>query len=59
MSKYIVLLAALVFMNGCEDSLKVEKVQGHSTQPYTQNAVDAAGVAEGDKQISPNGRPAY
>lgn len=51
-------LVAFVLV-ACDGGVQATKVEGHGQKPYEQNAVDAAGVAEGDEQISPNGRPAY
>ncbi|WP_038248124.1 hypothetical protein [Ghiorsea bivora] len=61
MIRILLIAALLVLFSACSDSvepIKVEKGE-HTQKPYEQNAVDAVGVAEGDKQVSPNGRPAY
>lgn len=51
------LLAALA--GGCGDSVKPEKTTTtQPPKPYEQNAVDAVGVAEGNQQVSPFGKPA-
>ncbi len=58
MIKY--LLPCVLLLAACDDGIQAVKVDKPRTQkPYTQNAIDAAGVAEGDEQVSPNGRPAY
>jgi hypothetical protein len=62
MIKLILIPVFLMFLSACSDSvepIKVEKSQQHSKKPYEKNAVDAVGVAEGKKQVSPNGRPSY
>ncbi len=61
MKLLLLIPALLMLLSACSDSIepiKVEKNQ-HSKKPYEQNAIDAAGVAEGKNQVSPNGRPAY
>jgi len=61
MIKLLLIPALFILLSACSDSIeptKLEKSQ-HSKKPYEQNAIDAAGVAEGDEQVSPNGRPAY
>jgi len=61
MIKLLLIPAVFMLLSACSDSIepiKVEKSQ-HSKKPYEQNAIDAAGVAEGKEQVSPNGRPAY
>jgi len=61
MIKLLLIPAVFMLLSACSDSIepiKVEKSQ-HSKKPYEQNAIDAAGVAEGKNQVSPNGRPAY
>ena len=58
MIKY--LLPVLFLLAACDDGVQAVKVdKPHGKKPYEQNAIDAAGVAEGDEQVSPNGRPAY
>jgi len=61
MIKILLIPALLMLFSACSDSVEPIKVKkGEYTQkPYEQNAVDAVGVAEGNKQVSPNGRPAY
>lgn len=57
----LLLPALLLLFASCSDSIepvKLEKSQ-HTKKPFEQNAIDAAGVAEGKEQVSPNGRPAY
>lgn len=61
MIKLLLIPALFMLLSACSDSIepiKIEKSQ-HSKKPFEQNAIDAAGVAEGKNQVSPNGRPAY
>jgi hypothetical protein len=54
----IVLL--LLTLASCSDSVEPVKVdKPQAEKPYKKNAVDAVGVAKGNKQVSPNGRPSY
>jgi len=43
----------------CGDSIEPTKVEGHQKKAYEQNATDAVGVADGDEQVSPFGKPAH
>jgi len=54
----LLLLAALL-LSGCGDSVQPTPVQHHKKNAYEQNATDAVGVAEGQKKISPFGKPAH
>lgn len=56
--KYLCLIS-LLFVMGCSESVEPVKVEGHEKKAFEKNAIDAAGVAQGDEQVSPNGRPAY
>jgi hypothetical protein len=55
----ILLMGVVVLLISCSESVEPKKVEGHQKQAYEQNATDAVGVAEGDEQISPFGKPAY
>ncbi len=58
MMKY--LLPVLFLLASCDGGVQAVKVdKPHNPKPYEKNAIDAVGVAEGDEQVSPNGRPAY
>ena len=57
--KVILLMLFMGLSTACSESIQPKKVDGHQTQAYEQNAIDAVGVAEGDEQISPFGKPAY
>lgn len=59
MIKHLFLLFFIFGLSACDDSIQATKVEGHAKQPFEKNAIDAAGVAEGEDQVSPNGRPAY
>ncbi len=49
----------LVGLVACEDTIEPIKVEGHAKKAFEQNPTDAVGVAEGDKQVSPFGKPAH
>lgn len=51
-------LVLCVLLSACGDSVKPQKTTGVQPQPYDKNATDAVGVAQGDKQVSPFGKPA-
>jgi hypothetical protein len=51
-------LALGMLLSGCGDSVKPQKASGVQQQPYGRNATDAVGVARGNKQVSPFGKPA-
>jgi hypothetical protein len=57
MMKYT--LPFLLILSACGDSIEPVKVEGSAKKPFEQNATDAAGVAQGDEQVSPYGKPAY
>jgi len=49
----------MLLLAGCGDSVQPEKTTGAQPEkPYENNAVDAVGVADGNKQVSPFGKPA-
>ncbi len=50
---------AILFLCSCGESIEATKVEGHAPKAYEKNPTDAVGVAEGDEQISPFGKPAY
>jgi len=47
------------FLTGCGESIQPEKTGPVEPKAYENNAMDAVGVAEGDEQVSPFGRPAH
>ncbi|MDX8387612.1 MAG: hypothetical protein R8M46_03630 [Ghiorsea sp.] len=52
----------LFFLTACSetiDPIEPKKVEGNMQEHYQKNAVDAVGVAKGNKKISPYGKPAY
>lgn len=53
------MVLSLLLLLGCEDSIQTTPVASHEKQAYEKNATDAVGVAEGDEQVSPYGKPAY
>jgi len=54
-----ILFSCLFLLSACGESVQPEKVAAPIQQSYQQNATDAVGVAEGDKQVSPFGKPAH
>jgi len=52
-------MACAFLLAGCGDSVQPEKTAGAQERPYEKNAMDTVGVAEGDKQVSPFGKPAH
>jgi len=54
----LLLLAALL-LTGCGDSVQPTPVQNQKEKAYEQNATDAVGVAEGNKKVSPFGKPVH
>ena len=47
------------FLTGCGESIQPEKTSPAEPKAYENNAMDTVGVAEGDKQVSPFGRPPH
>jgi len=52
-----VVITSLFILSGCEDSIQPTPVPTHEKKAFEKNAIDAAGVAEGDEQVSPFGKP--
>jgi len=48
-----------LFLTGCGESIQPEKTAPVEPKAYENNAMDTVGVAEGDEQVSPFGRPAH
>ncbi|MDQ6988686.1 MAG: hypothetical protein Q9M19_02310 [Mariprofundaceae bacterium] len=55
----IILLCAVLSLLACGESIEATKVEGRSPQAFEKNPTDAVGVAEGDRQVSPFGKPAH
>jgi len=55
----IALISSLLLTTACEDSIKPTPVPAKEKKAFEKNATDAAGVAEGDEQISPFGKPSH
>jgi len=55
----IIIAIALLALLGCEESVKTTPVPATEKKVFEKNAMDAAGVAEGDEQVSPFGKPSH
>ncbi len=55
----IAFIAILLLLAGCEKSIQPTPVPGKEKKIFEKNAIDAAGVAEGDEQVSPFGKPSH
>ena len=55
----IMLVAGALLLAGCEDAIQPTPVTPQEKKVFEKNAVDAAGVAEGDEQVSPFGKPSH
>jgi len=53
------LVLPVLLLAACGETVQTEKVNGSGNTSSEANAVDAVGVAEGNKQVSPFGRPAH
>jgi len=56
--KYLLCLIPLLCA-ACGETVQPEKVDGTADKVYESNAFDAVGVADGNKQVSPFGKPAH
>jgi len=54
-----IMLACLFIFAACGETVQTEQVATPEQKSYQQNATDAVGVAEGDQQVSPFGKPAH
>ncbi len=55
----IAFIAVLLLLAGCEESIQPTPVPTQEKKAFEKNAIDAVGVAEGDKQVSPFGKPSH
>jgi len=55
----LILSISTIFLISCGESVEPTPVPPKPKQAYEKNAIDAAGVAEGDEQVSPFGKPAH
>ena len=59
MKLILILSLSTIFLISCGESVEPTPVPPKAKAAYEQNATDAAGVAEGDEQVSPFGKPAH
>jgi hypothetical protein len=50
---------AVLLLSACGESVQPEPVNEVKVKAFEHNATDTVGVAEGDKQVSPFGKPAH
>jgi hypothetical protein len=55
----IALLTTLLLLTACEESTQPLPVPAKEKKVFEKNAIDAAGVAKGDEQVSPFGKPSH
>lgn len=55
----ILLLLPLFTVTSCGDSVQPTPVPAKAKKAFEKNPTDAVGVAEGDKKVSPFGKPAH
>jgi len=55
----IFILLSFLAIAGCGESVEPTPVEPKAKKAFEKNATDAAGVAEGDEQVSPFGKPAH
>jgi len=54
----LTLALCTLLLTGCGESVQPEKTAPVEPKAYENNAMDTVGVAEGDEQVSPFGKPA-
>ena len=59
LSHSTVAIILLFLVTGCEESIQPKPIPASEKKAFENNAIDAVGVAEGDEQVSPFGRPAH
>ncbi|MES0371881.1 MAG: hypothetical protein ABUK11_06335 [Mariprofundaceae bacterium] len=59
LSNTILTLSLLFLLAGCEESVQPTPIPASEKKVFEKNATDAVGVAEGDEQVSPFGKPAH
>ena len=59
MTKATFLSLLSLLLISCGESVQPTPVAAKAKAVYENNAMDAAGVAEGDVQVSPFGKPAH
>jgi len=55
----LLMLFSVLLLFGCEDTIQPTPGAPHEKKVFEKNAIDAVGVAEGNKKVSPFGKPAH
>lgn len=55
----ILLILSLLTAAGCGESVAPTPVEPKAKKAFEKNPTDTVGVAEGDEQVSPFGKPAH
>jgi len=53
------LVFCTLLLAACGESVQPVKTEAPAPKPFESNATDAVGVADGDTQVSPFGKPAH
>ena len=56
---WTLLVSSLFLIVSCDAAIEPTPVPPKEKKAFEKNAIDAAGVAEGDEQVSPFGKPAH
>lgn len=59
MKRIVILACTTMLLLSCGESVEPTPVAPKAKAAFEKNATDAAGVAEGDEQVSPFGKPAH
>lgn len=55
----ITLILSFLLLSACGESIEPTPVPVQEKKAFEKNPTDAVGVAEGDEQVSPFGKPAH
>jgi len=58
-SSTVLSMVLLMFLVSCGESVEPVQVPVKEKQLFEKNPTDSVGVAEGDEQVSPFGKPAH